>query len=96
MSVIVTLEAGLREGCREDLVTMLREFLPQTRLYKGFIDISINFQRESNSVLFFEEWESVEAYEAYLAWRVETGVMDRLGSVFVSAPDISYFDREDV
>ena len=96
MSVIVTLEAELEEGCKEDLVLMLREFLPETRLYKGFIDISINFQRESNSVLFFEEWESVEVYEAYLAWRGETGVMDRLGSVFTSAPIIRYFDSEDV
>ena len=96
MSVIVTLEAELKKGCRKDLVTMLREFLPETRLYKGFIDISINFQRERSSVLFFEEWESVEDYEAYLAWRGETGVMDRLGSVFVSAPNISYFDRENV
>jgi quinol monooxygenase YgiN len=96
MSVIVTLEAELKEGCREDLVTMLREFLPVTRHYKGFIRISINFQRENNTVLFFEEWESVEVYEAYLAWRGETGVMDRLGSVFTSAPTIRYFDREDV
>ena len=96
MSVIVTLEAEVKEGCREDLVTMLREFLPETLLYKGFIDISINFQRESNRVLFFEEWESVEVYEAYLAWRGETGVMDRLGSVFVSAPTIRYFDRENI
>jgi quinol monooxygenase YgiN len=96
MSVIVTLEAELKEGAREDLVTMLREFLPETRLYKGFIDISINFQKENNTVLFFEEWESVEVYEAYLAWRGETGVMDRLSSVFTSAPTIRYFDREDV
>jgi len=93
MSVIVTLEAEIKEGQKKNLLTMLREFLPETRLYKGFIYISINLQRESNRVLFFEEWDSVEDYEAYLAWRGETGVMDRLGSVFESAPVILYFDR---
>jgi quinol monooxygenase YgiN len=96
MSVIVTLEAEVKEGCREDLVNLLRELLPETRQYRGFIDISINFKRESNQVLFFEEWESVKNYEAYLAWRGEMGVMDRLGSLFASAPVISYFDREGV
>ena len=47
-----------------------------------------------NRVLFFEEWDSVEAYEAYLTWRGETGVMDRLGSVFEFAPMILYFDKQ--
>jgi len=94
MSVIVTLEAEVKEGQKENLIDMLKEFLPDTRKYKGFIDISINFQRDSRHVLFFEEWMSVEDYEAYLSWRGETGVMDRLGSVFVSAPAILYFDRE--
>ena len=96
MSVIVTLEAEIKEGQKEDLLAMLREFLPKTRKYKGFIDISINFQRESNRVLFFEEWDRVEDYEAYLLWRGETGVMDRLGSVFETSPMILYFDEVEI
>ena len=48
-----------------------------------------------SSVLFFEEWDRVEDYEAYLTWR-ETGVMERLGSVFVSAPAILYFDEVEI
>lgn len=96
MSVIVTLKAQVKEGKKEVLVEMLRKLLPETRAYQGFIAISINFQRESSSVLFFEEWDRVEDYEAYLAWRSQTGVMDRLGSVLDSAPIISYFDREEI
>jgi len=96
MSVVITLEADIKAGNKENLLSMLRELLPETRAYSGFIDISIHIQKESNHVLFFEKWETIQNYESYLAWRSDTGVMDKLSAMFSKAPTIRYYDTKDV
>ena len=96
MSVTVVLEADVIEGEKQTLLKLLSQYLPETRKYSGFIDISIHFEQGKNHVLFFEEWRSVEEYEAYLNWRTETGVMAILGATFSSPPLIRYFDTESV
>ena len=96
MSVIITLEADIKTNQKENLLTMLREYLPQTKIYKGFINISIHTQTNSNHILFFEKWETVEDYESYLSWRTKTGVMDKLGNTFETTPTIRYYITEDI
>jgi len=96
MSTIVILEADVKEGQKEELLMLLSQYLPETRKYKGFIDISIHTEKKKNHVLFYEKWESVEDYESYLQWRTETGVMKILGAMFSSPPLIRYFNTEDV
>ncbi len=96
MSVIVILEADVKKGKKEELHKLLSQYLPETRKYKGFIDISIHTEQKKSHVLFYEKWESVEDYETYLQWRTETGVMNILGATFSSPPLIRYFNIEDV
>lgn len=96
MSVTITLEADIKTNQKENLLTMLKKYLPQTKVYKGFIDISIHTQINSNHILFFEKWETVEDYESYLSWRTKTGVMQKLGMTFETAPIIRYYNTEDM
>ena len=96
MSVIVILEVDIKEGKKETLLQLLSQYLPETRTYKGFLDISIHTEHDSSHVLFYEKWKSVEDYKAYLSWRRETGVMDTLGSTFSSPPLIRYYHTENV
>jgi len=96
MSVIVTLEADIKAGQKEKLLGMLRDYLPETKVYAGFISISIHTQQNSNHILFFEEWEKVENYESYLGWRTQSGVMDTLGATFVEVPKITYYNTEEM
>ncbi|MCK5830129.1 MAG: antibiotic biosynthesis monooxygenase [Methylococcales bacterium] len=96
MSAIVILEADIKEGQKEELLKLLSIYLPETRQYKGFINISIHIEHEMNHVLFYEKWQSFEDYESYLQWRTETGVMQILGATFSSPPLIRYFNTEDV
>jgi hypothetical protein len=35
---------------------------------------------DSDDVILYEEWESVEHHQAYVGWRVETGLADLLSS----------------
>jgi len=81
MSIVVILEADVKEGKKDELLKLLSQYLPETRQYRGFIDISIHTEQKNSNVLFYEKWESVEDYESYLQWRTETGVMKTLGGL---------------
>lgn len=94
MSAIVILEADVKEGEKGELLKLLSQYLPETRKYKGFINISIHTEQKKNRVLFYETWESIEDYESYLQWRTETGVMKILGATLSSPPSIRYFNTE--
>ncbi len=96
MNAIVILEADIKEGQKDELLKLLFNYLPETRKYQGFIDISIHVEENKNHVLFYEEWESFTDYESYLQWRTETGVMNKLGATFSSPPLIRYFNTEDI
>jgi quinol monooxygenase YgiN len=96
MSVIITLEADIKKGLKNTFLTMLKELLPETRIYKGFLNINIHTQKDTNHILFFEEWESIEDYEDYLHWRTETGIMDKLGDAFEMSPIIRYYNTENI
>ena len=94
MSVTVILEADVKEGQKGELLKLLSQYLPKTREYKGFIDISIHIEQNKNHVLFYQKWESIDYYESYLQWRTETGVMEILGTTLDSPPVIRYFNSE--
>jgi quinol monooxygenase YgiN len=96
MSTVVILEADVKDGQKDELLKLLSQYLPETRKYKGFIDISIHTEHDKSHVLFYEKWESVEDYESYLQWRTETGVMKILGATLSSPPLIRHFNTEDV
>ena len=77
----------------------LEEFLDYTvdnlkvsRSYPGNIefDILINESRP-NSVLFYEVWESAEAQQAYMAWRVQAGDLTILLSFLADKPKFTAF-----
>lgn len=96
MNATVILEADVKEGKKDELLRLLSQYLPETRKYKGFIDISIHTGEKNNHVIFYEKWESIKAYESYLQWRTETGVMNTLGATLSAPPVIRYFNTEDV
>lgn len=58
-----------------------------SRSYAGNIafDILID-EAHPNSVLFYEVWESAEAQQAYMAWRVQAGDLTVLLSFLADEP----------
>jgi quinol monooxygenase YgiN len=72
----------------------LDEFLDYTvdnlkvcRAYPGNLafDILIN-EAHPERVIFYEVWESTEAQQAYMAWRVEAGDLTKLLSFLAGPP----------
>lgn len=96
MSITVMLKSTVIEKNIEKLRSLLKQYLPQTREYKGFIDIKIHKDEYSEDIVFYSKWEKKEDYESYLNWRFETGVMEKLSEVFESEPVIKFYNTLDV
>ena len=78
MSVMITLEMPVKPDMLEDYLNILKGALVETRAYKGCRSVTTLVDQETSSIVLVEEWESVEDQQAYIAWRVETGLMDAI------------------
>ena len=78
MSVMVILEMPVKPDMLEDYLNILKGALVETRDYKGCRSVTTLVDQETSSVVLVEEWDRVEDQQAYMAWRVETGLIDAI------------------
>ncbi len=96
MSVTVLLEAQVKPESVNALKSLFKEILPDTRAYDGCRGITVySNQDNSSNLVLVQHWDSPEHHQKYLAWRTETGVMDRIGAMLSGAPSIRYFEKVD-
>ena len=92
MSVLVIGEVHVAPDRMEEFKSYLREILPDSRAYDGFEKIELHEDtEEEGSIIFVEYFESRAHQEKYIAWRTETGVMEKLGAMFVGDVRVRYF-----
>lgn len=92
MSCTVIFEIKEKPGQREALTELLAEFFPVTRSYDGCISIEAFGNSDGDGVLCVEEWVSKTHYEAYVAWRVERGDIDRAVQLCAEPPSVRFFE----
>ena len=91
MSVLVLGEVHVAPERLDEFRTYLREILPDSRAYDGFDTIELyEDTEEEGSIIFVEYFESRAHQEKYIAWRTETGVMEKLGAMFVGDVRVRY------
>ena len=78
MSVMITLEMPVKPEMLEDYLNILKGALVETRSYKGCRGVTTLVDQETSSIVLVEEWDSAEDQQAYIAWRVETGLIDAI------------------
>ena len=78
MSVMITLEMPVKPDMLEDYLNILKGALVDTRSYKGCRSVTTLVDQETSSIVLVEEWDSAEDQQAYIAWRVETGLIDAI------------------
>ena len=97
MSVLVLLEAKVKSEDISNMKSYMAELLPDTRAYDGCKSIDIYSNTEdTDSWVLVEHWESHAHHEKYIAWRKETGVIDKIGAMLAGPPSTRYFERIDV
>jgi quinol monooxygenase YgiN len=96
MSTFVVFECRTKPDRVDDATNFLRKVLPDTRAYEGFIGLVVHqSQDDPTSLMMYEQWSTRTAYEAYLAWRNETGVLDEFVDMLAGPPSIRFFDLVD-
>lgn len=94
MPVTVLLLAQAKPEKADKLKVYIAKCLPETRSYDGCINIDIYEDIDNKgSLVFYENWESINEYETYLEYRVTQGVMEEIGSMLINPPKITYYKR---
>ncbi len=78
MGLLVLGEAEIKPDALEEMKAYLREILPDTRAFEGNEGIGVYTDRENpTSMLYVEHWRTREDFDRYVAWRTETGAIEK-------------------
>ena len=87
-------ELSIKPERRDEFLDYTVENLAVSRSAAGNIEFDILIdETRSEQVLFYEVWESAEAQQAYMAWRVERGDLAILLSFLASEPKFTALRR---
>lgn len=96
MATLVILDLKLKPEATDTLKQQLKGLLVDTRKYPGCKDVVFyENQDDGTSFVAVEHWDTKAAYQKYLAWRTETGVMAALGEMLSAPPSFRFFDPVD-
>lgn len=86
-----------KPGERDDWLAWLAgpDGLSATRAFDGCSGVETLVAQDSDDVVLYEKWSSVEHHQAYVAWRMESGLADLLEPVLAAPLEIAYFDEAD-
>ena len=95
MSVLVNLQLNVKTGQVPAGLDAFRELLPGTRAYEGCHWVKLGKNLEHDNVLeAVSQWDSKEHYDAYLKWRVDTGVVTALKEFLDEEPVFRFLPVE--
>lgn len=90
----ITLEMNVQPQHRNHLLSWLEELFVETRQAPGCVYINAyTADDEPNRIIFIEEWETAENYQAYLSGRIESGVLGKIQAMLSDEPKITYWNK---
>jgi|LNFM01.1.fsa_nt_gb quinol monooxygenase YgiN len=93
MTTIVILDIPATADTRDQVLATLQEALPTTRAFDGCegLELLVNQDDRANIVV-YERWASRGHYDAYRAFRAETGFSARFRAMFPQPPIVRVLD----
>ena len=86
-NLVMLAELTIKPERLDEFLDYTVENLKISRSYAGNIEFDILLdEARPNTVLFYEVWESPEAQQAYMAWRVQAGDLTTLMSFLAGEP----------
>ncbi len=90
MAVTVLLDFHVRPDQLSTAESVITRLLPDTRGFAGCIALDVTRDlSDSTHFVFLERWDSVEAYEAYEAWRMTPEGRSGLRDLLVEPPRVT-------
>lgn len=78
--VIATFD--VQENKMDQAEDLFRSILGDTRAYKGCLGVSVYKDEAKNQVVLLQSWEEYADHSAYLKWRLDNGLADKLVPIF--------------
>ena len=92
--IIVTMVLTCKPEEVEGFCGRLPEMLKGTRAFAGFRDVrALRNMDNPNQIILIEDWDTAEAYQAYVAWRAEAGAIDALQAITTAPPQTDFWDK---
>jgi quinol monooxygenase YgiN len=89
----VTLLFKCNPGMGVGLLEAFTATLGDTRKFDGCVSVKTYVDADNpDTVMLFEEWDSRAQQEAYLAWRVGSGMLEMLAPVLAAPLEMHYFE----
>ena len=93
MSIVVTAKFFPQADKVDEMNDWFKNNLPKTEAYEGCQLIRGGHNKDSNEVLLYEVWDSQEAHQKYVNWRVEIGDIPKLVGLSTKEPEIVYHNE---
>lgn len=94
MSQTVHAAFPCKEGQGATLLETLKTALVDTRAFDGCESIEVYTDADNpDNLVLWEKFETRAHHEAYLAWRIETGLLDMLAPILAGDLQITYLDN---
>tara|TARA_B100001094_G_C17701204_1_gene562778 strand:+ start:272 stop:562 length:291 start_codon:yes stop_codon:yes gene_type:complete len=96
MTTLVFVDLKPNSNDKDALLKFLETIIKDTRNYDGCLFCDIYLEDDDVGMIFVENWESKAHYEKYLAWRIDTGIMEKLGAYLAAPPIIRFAEKSSV
>ena len=96
MATTVILEIKTNPGAANDMLTILKDILPETRNYDGCLGVDVfQNQDDTDTLIIMGTWQSKGHFETYLDWRKETGIFERFSEMIEGPPNTRFLNLTD-
>ena len=90
MATVVTAKFFPKPDKAEEMNDWFKNNLSSTKAYEGWQLIKDGYNKDTNEVILNEVWDSKEAHQKYVNWRVEIGDIQKLVESSTKEPEIDY------
>jgi len=96
MSHTIIAEFPCAPGKGAEFLEILLSALADTRAYEGceLVETYVD-QDNPDLVVLWEKWATRENHEAYMGWRMETGMLDAVGQFMAGEPRFVHLSSAD-
>jgi quinol monooxygenase YgiN len=96
MTHTVIVEFPCAPGKGKEFLSLLFAALVDTRAYAGCLSVETFFDQDNpDLIILWEKWAKRTDQEKYLAWRVESGMLDMIGPFLNGAPKFVHLTAAD-
>ena len=93
MATVVTAKFFPKPDKAEEMNDWFKNNLSDTKAYEGCQLIKGGYNKDTNEVILYEVWDSKEAHQKYVNWRVEIGDIPKLVEFSTKEPEIIYHEE---